>query len=238
MTATNPNDFKLFISKLSKEQLKNTWLFPIRQDRKNPECPSGTILKNNLSFRLEPYQAIKRLKSGQNVGIYALTGGLMFLDLDVEKGKMKASQEFLSKINPSFCVKTRNGGLQYYYLNDGLYDNQVIKENGVTIGELRTDWYYVVAVGSYVLPDENATQDGEGTYRIIHSLPIASFNGLSGYVLKRLEEKDTTTILTAKKTVQTEISINEHNKRLSDQKKTTRILSKEDIQNLRKRFKK
>jgi hypothetical protein len=103
----------------------------------------------------------------------------MFLDLDVKNEKLLASQGILDSIalNPTLTIQTRNGGIQKYYINDGEYNNQVIKENGIPIGELRTDWYYVVSVGSYVIPDEH-TNGGDGTYRIKEHIALNRFNGL------------------------------------------------------------
>jgi hypothetical protein len=197
MALTNVKDFKELLNIIPKEVLKQVWFFPIKQDRKNPDVPSGTILKGNLAYRLSHYDAINRLKWGKNVGIYALKGGLMFLDLDVKNGKLLSSQSFLDTIalNTTLTIQTRNGGIQKYYLNDGEYNNQVIKENGIAIGELRTDWFYVVSVGSYVIPDENA-MGGDGTYRISEKYNgVSKFNGLP-IILKRGEiKKDETKII-------------------------------------------
>lgn len=128
MTATNPADFIKLLSRIPKEKFKNIWFLPIRQDKKNPETPKGTILKGNKAYRISPSNCIRRLKFGKNVGIYALNGGLMFLDIDVEKGKIKASEEFLSHIPKTFTVRSRNGGLQFYFWNDGTWANLVLKE--------------------------------------------------------------------------------------------------------------
>ena len=156
MSLTNPKDFKLLYSLIPKQRRENVWFFPLRANQKNPDCPGGTILKGNLKYRLGFDEALQRLSWGSNVGIYAISGGLMFLDLDVRGGKLLASQSFLDALDSKYKtlkIKTRNGGFQYYFLNDGKYKNQVLKENNVVIGELRTDWFYVVSVGSYVEPD-------------------------------------------------------------------------------------
>lgn len=184
MALTNPKDFKELINILPKDVLKNTWFFPLKQDRKNPDVPPGTILKGNLAYRLSYYDAINRLKWGKNVGIYALTGGLMFLDLDVKNSNFIASYELIYKILdiPTISVKTRNGGLQKYFLNEGKYPSQLIKENGVIVGELRTNWQYVVSVGSYVTPDEHSNH-GDGTYRLNAKkcyMQLLSFENIPG----------------------------------------------------------
>ena len=177
MTITKPDDFKKLLPNIPEERYKNIWFFPVRQDRKNPDVPSETILKGNTAYRLTVRDCLTRLKAGKNIGIYALTGGLMFLDIDVQDGKLKASKEFMKQIPDTFTVKSRNGGYQFYYLNEGNYPNQIIKENDIEVGELRTDWYYVVGVGSYVNPDEN-NADGNGIYHIEKNISVTSFHSL------------------------------------------------------------
>lgn len=211
MALTNVSDFKELLEVIPKNIMDKVWFFPIKQDRKNPDVPSGTILKGNLAYRLSKYDAINRLKWGKNVGIYALTGGLMFLDLDVKNGKIIASQNILDSVslNPTPTIQTRNGGIQKYYLNGGEYNNQVIKENGVPIGELRTDWYYVVSVGSYVIPDEHSC--GDGTYRLSGECrEINSFNGLPG-ISTRDEVKKTDNIKTFNRPEAESISLQNYN---------------------------
>jgi hypothetical protein len=217
MSLTNPTDFQTLLSLIPKNRRENVWLFPIRSNRKNPEVPSGTILKANNAYRLSPSEAIHRLKWGSNVGIYAIYGGLMFLDLDISKGKLLASQSFLDALdltNKTLTIKTRNGGFQYYFLNDGLFPNQVLKENNITIGELRTDWYYVVSVGSFVNPDKNSIGI-DGTYRIIRNEPISQFQAFGDYFKKNEKVKKDETITFSKKTKKTDISLEEYDKNLA-----------------------
>lgn len=167
MSLTHYKDFQEVLNILPESVLKNTLFFPIRQDSKNPDVPAGTDMKTNTSIYLNKYDAIKRLKWGKNVGIYALPGGLMFLDLDVKNGEFLVSTELREKINdlPTITIQTRNGGMQKYFLNEGKYGNQLISENGKIIGELRTNWQYVVSVGSYV-PQDDQARSGDGTYRL------------------------------------------------------------------------
>lgn len=180
MALTNPKDFEILMKLIPPVVEKNIWFFPIRQDRKNPDVPGGTILKENAAYRMTKYESLKRLKWGKNIGMYALPGGLMFLDLDVRDGKLLASQRFLEilELNPTLTIKSRNGGIQKYFLNIGLYANQLLKEGGVIIGELRTNWQYVVAVGSHVDPDEHCRGEPDGTYRIQMKCPISQFHGI------------------------------------------------------------
>ena len=181
MTLTKPSDFKTFEQIIPKSRREHVWFFPIRGSRKTPDCPIGTVLKNNADMRITRTEVEKRLQWGQNYGIYALPGGLMFLDLDTdEHGCIKASKEFREQIPKTFTVITRSGGLHYYFLNDGLYPNQVIYEDKTAIGELRTDWYYIVGVGSYVDP---------GQYHIFHEDIITNFSHIEGIRKHGEEEK-------------------------------------------------
>jgi hypothetical protein len=231
MTITKPDDFKKLLPNIPDERFKNIWFFPVRQDRKNPDVPPGTILKGNTAYRLTAKDAYQRLKSGKNIGIYALPAGLMFLDIDVKDGKTKASKEFIKQIPETFTVKTRNGGYQYYYLNESKYSNQIIKEHGIEIGELRTNWYYVVGVGSFVTPDEN-NFDGNGIYHIEHNVSVTSFHGLENYITKgNIQETEIKTF--SKKTEdKDEIRIEDYNKKISESGKQKRKLCAAELRYL------
>ena len=147
---TNPKEFDVMCGLIPKPRRENIWYFPIRQNTKVPEVPKGTILKNNLSYRLSRIEADKRLHWGSNIGIYALSGGLMFVDFDTdEMGCFLASKEYRDQFNETFTVLTPSKGIHLYYLNDGEYPNQNLYEGDIQVGELRTDWFYVVAVGSF-----------------------------------------------------------------------------------------
>lgn len=232
MTATNVTDFKKFITLIPQDILKSVWFFPLRQDRKNPDVPGGTVLKGNLAYRLDVKSCVYRLKQGKNFGIYGLPGGLMFLDIDVSGGHIIATKWFIEQIPPTFTVRTRNGGYQYYYMNRGLYPNQIIKENGVQVGELRTNWYYVVGVGSYVTPDKD-NKDGDGTYRIIHNAPIGDFSGMEGYIFKG-NTIDDTKRFTGATHKDSMVSLEDYNKNLVEKGKTKRrVLNKDGIEALK-----
>ena len=228
MSLTNPKDFKTLYSLIPHEKRDKVWCFPIRSGKKNPEVPAGTVLKGNLSYRLSYAEALTRLQWGSNVGIYAISGGLMFLDLDVSGKKLLASRGFLDALeskNTTLKIKTRNGGFQYYFWNEGIFPNQVLKENGVQIGELRTDWYYVVGVGSYVAPDENSIGD-DGTYRIIREEPISQFCPFGDYFKKNDEiRKDDVKTFVKKTETKDSISLEIYKQRLEDQGKVRRKMT-------------
>lgn len=224
---TNPKDFVTLWALIPKNKRKNIWFFTIRQNKKNPDVPSGTVLKGNMAYRLDFNEALHRMKWGSNVGIYAITGGLMFLDLDVSEGKLLASESFLSTLEsiPTLTIKTRNGGIQKYFWNNGEYPNQLIKENDITIGELRTDWYYVVSVGSHVEPDEHCRGEQDGTYRIIEEQPISDFKGFGDYFKKNEEVKKEELKTFSKKTDSGAIQLEEYLKNIEQKGKHRREAS-------------
>jgi hypothetical protein len=180
MANTNPKDFLTFSDIIPKEISQNIWIVPIRTNAKLPDVPKGTVLKGNMAYRLTPSEAYARLKNGSNIGLYAIPRGLMFIDLDVKDGKILASPGLISQLDwmQTTKIQTRNGGFQYYFLNTQKYDTQLLKENGIVIGELRNNWSYVVGIGSYVDTDAH-NQGGDGTYRLISALAPAEFSGLN-----------------------------------------------------------
>ena len=144
MSLTNSVAFRTLINtRIPADRIQKIWIIPLRQNDKRPDVRNGDSWKLNESYRLSVRDAANRLKSGKNIGLVALPGGIMFLDIDVENGKLKASDEILEMLPETFTVKSRNGGYQLYFLDDGFYDNQLFRCDTVEIGELRTDWQYV-----------------------------------------------------------------------------------------------
>lgn len=184
---TNHGDFQKLLSHISDDMKNNVWFLPIRGAKKIPDVPKGTQLKGNKYYKLTSSAVIKRLRNGQNAGIYALSGGLMFLDIDVKDGKVQAP-DLLKAIPETFTVQSRNGGFQYFFLNAGLYDNQELIVDGNHAGELRTNWQYVVCPGSYVTPDVHAAA-GDGTYRVLKDTEISEFEGaITEHFIKNTEK--------------------------------------------------
>jgi hypothetical protein len=233
MSLTNPKDFQTLLSLIPKERRENVWMIPIRANNKLPDVPAGTKLHDaiqggNEAYRLSFSETLHRLKWGSNYAIYALPGGLCFLDLDAKDGKLLASQDFLDALEsiPTLTIRTSNGGIHKYFLNNGEYPNQSLKnEQGEEIWSFRGDWYYVLGAGSHATPiDENSKYDG--TYRIIEERPIAQFQGFGDYFKKNEEVEDKELKTFSKKTdKKDEISIEEHNKTLAAKGKSRRLIS-------------
>jgi hypothetical protein len=178
MINTKPEEFKRFLEIIPSDILANIWFIPLRAKTKDPDVPKGEKLKDP-KYHLMPEAALKRIEAGQNVGIYALENGVMMVDVDAYKGILGLPQEPLQKIKHTLTIRTRNGGRQFYYINKGEFPkNHIIKYANKKIGEIRSNWYYGLAPGSYVKPDTNAMLDGDGVYTIIDNSPPATFEAL------------------------------------------------------------
>jgi hypothetical protein len=136
-------------------------LIPIRPNNKIPDVPQGQSWKNP-QYHLTPQQAITRLKQGGNIGIIA-HDWLCIVDLD------DPAKYTLEK--PTLTITTRSGALHKYYLNDGTIENSVGKNSLAKCGEVRAEWQYVLAPGSYVPPENNT---GTGLYHITTNTPPAT----------------------------------------------------------------
>ncbi len=143
---------------------KTPILIPVKCNCKKPDVPQGESWKE-AKYHLTPQQAVERLKMGKNVGIVA-TDWLVIVDLD-------DPQKYTLQIE-TLTVQTRNGKLHKYFLNAGDVKNAVGKKTLAKCGEVRADWQYVLAAGSYVPTDEGAHANANGLYRVINCMPAAS----------------------------------------------------------------
>lgn len=164
MTNTNFNEIKKLFRHIPRTVLKNVSFIELHNGTKIP-FSRFKEKENWLTY----YQVKDRMHSGSNIAVLARQNGLMFLDIDSdEDGNLKASEEFIEGIPKTFTVQTRSNGNHYYFLNENKYPNQLVYEKGVEIGELRTNWQYVVAPGSWVDPAQ---------YTVLCDYPIAKLEG-------------------------------------------------------------
>jgi putative DNA primase/helicase len=151
VAATCAEEFSRFLALLPQVPV----LIPIRRFGKEPDVSAGMSWKNPDCY-LTPEQALQRLQQGGNVGVVA-HDWLCIVDLD-NPAKYTLEKETLT-------VKTRSGALHKYYINDGSVENAVGKNTLARCGEVRAEWQYVLAPGSYVPPDQDNTE-GTGLYHI------------------------------------------------------------------------
>jgi len=162
MTATSYPEFKKLFDRIPKERLPFVHFIPIR-------CGSKVPIGNwKGKAHLTLYECKDVLKTGGNIAVAGIPKGLMFLDIDIKEYPNGIPKELQDKIPNTFTVKTRSGGLHYYFLNNGDWDNQKFNIDGKEVGELRTNWQYIIACGSWVEPE---------TYRCINDVPINQFIG-------------------------------------------------------------
>ena len=195
MTATSYKEFKLLFDRIPKDRLPFVHFIPIR-------CGSKVPIGNwKGKVHLSLYECKNVLKTGGNIAVAGIPKGLMFLDIDI-KNFPNGIPKFIQDMIPStFTVKSRSGGRHYYFLNNGEYDNQKFimlskdkcieydsmeiktKEDllkymnliHIEVGELRTNWQYVVACGSWVEPE---------TYRCINEYPMTDFENVNTSIHK------------------------------------------------------
>lgn len=163
MTATNFNEFKKLFNRIPKDRLPFVHFIPLRTGTKVP------IGNWKGKAHLNLYEVKNAMGFGGNIAVAGISKGLMFLDIDTDySGNIKMPLFLLDSIPNTFRVKTRSGGLHFYFLNNGEWDNQKFIYQGLEIGELRTNWQYVVSAGSWVEPE---------TYRVVNDVPILDFTG-------------------------------------------------------------
>jgi len=156
---TNTQEFEKWISLLPFPP----WLIPLQKSSKVPDIPAGESWKDE-KWRLTIDQARERLKNGLNVGVVAVND-YVFWDHDNPE-KFNFPVETLT-------VMTRNGRLHKYYVNSGDVKNADGKGKYKGCGEIRAEWKYVVAPGSYVPLDKDAKPEATGLYKIVNVAPPA-----------------------------------------------------------------
>jgi len=154
---TNPEEFIKFLSYVPFEP----YLIPLVKNGKEPDVPFGESWKDP-KYKLTGGQATERLKQDLNVGVVATEKDLVLFDFD-DPEKFVFPKETLT-------VKTRNGKLHKYFLNSGDVKNADGKGQYTKCGEVRANWKYVVAPGSYVPSD---VEGCDGVYHVIKERPLA-----------------------------------------------------------------
>lgn len=141
----------------------NPYLFPCVKNGKEPDIPKDESWKDE-KWHLTVEQARERLKSGLNVGVVAV-GDYVFWDHDnLEKFNFPVE---------TLTVMTRSGKLHKYFVNSGDVKNADGKGQYKGCGEIRAEWKYVVAPGSYVPPGDDAQPEATGLYRVVNAEPPA-----------------------------------------------------------------
>jgi hypothetical protein len=161
---TDPAQFRVWLSLIPEGIRDKLLLIPIARCDKLPDVRPGDSWKDPR-YRLTPEQALERLEAGKNVGVVGTNGTLAVLDIERENVP-EAEGHLPPDLKGTLAVRTRNGGLHLYYLNAGVPNRDLIV-GGRRLVEVRADWRYVLAPGSYV-PSETG---GDGIYRVVNAKP-------------------------------------------------------------------
>jgi len=167
-------------------------LVPLKRHDKSPDTSRGKILNEDKTAVNEPYRltretAIEWMKAGNNVGCYGTPDTLLFLDIDIDRGRTVYPDEKVQQLidqQDTFTDLTRTGGYQLTYLSDGSTGNPHHYFNNVDAGEVRREWQYVVCPGSFVPKNKKFkandmkgyTKNATGYYSVVRNAPIKKFD--------------------------------------------------------------
>jgi hypothetical protein len=162
---TQPQEFSRWLNCIPGEKRADLYFIPIVRGGKEPDVPRDTSWKAP-EFRLSEDLAIQRLTRGGNVGFvprHDLAAG------DVDNVERCIELDLIPKpLDQTLTGQTRDGKPHLYFLDDGL-ENRDFLEHGEKILELRVNWRYVLAPGSYVPPTPGSR--GDGLYRVVNECP-------------------------------------------------------------------
>jgi P4 family phage/plasmid primase-like protien len=82
--------------------------------------------------------------------------------------------EKFTLLKKTLTVQTRNGSIHKYYSNSGDIKNSVGKNSLAKCGEVRAEWQYVLAPGSYVPKDLDAPKHATGLYQIVEETQLTT----------------------------------------------------------------
>ncbi len=169
MASTNPEEFKRFHILLVRGAPKGymPFYFPLEQNGKDPR--KNISWKNNRKTFGEAYYLMKK---GFNIGIAATSNDpLVIVDID--------DLEQVPTIKPTLQTTSRKriGLHNYFFSSDGSAKKNIATKDA---GEVRANWQYVVAPGSFVpcsqeeidrIPENEKVNAGK--YTLNNELPVS-----------------------------------------------------------------
>ena len=161
-------EFTKFSSLLT-PHIPQPWFFKLSVGNKNPlpgKSYPGYSWKHP-DARLTTESAAEWMKQGGNIGI-AATADDPLVNMDVDGGKIH-----LSEVKPTLMVCTRSRiGVHAFYLCQHPKIPNIPTDDA---GEVRANWQYVVAAGSYVETDPakvpREERENAGYYTVINPVP-------------------------------------------------------------------
>lgn len=131
---------------------------PVRREKKSPDLPKGHSWKNER-HRFSREEARTWLEEGGNIGFVARKD-LAVMDID---DRRKAENLLENRLWNTLTVSTRSGGNHLYFVNGGVENSDVPE-----VIEVRANWRYVLAPGSFVDPGNSG---GNGLYQVAEERP-------------------------------------------------------------------
>jgi len=145
------------------------WYFRCERGSKAPDTTFGSW--KDESARLSPAEATQWMADGGNVGIAGTDDDrLVNVDIDDE------DTTTITDLKPTLIARSRSrtGVHAWYFREEGADIPNIPTDEA---GEVRADWQFVVAPGSYVETDPTAVPTGErddaGYYTIERDEPVA-----------------------------------------------------------------
>jgi len=155
MSEPRPDEFIEFLDLLTQDAPSGyePWLFRVETASKAPDLTYGSW--KDESARLNRDEAIRWMQSGGNVGIAGRPDDpLINVDIDDEDATT------IDDLKPTLIARSRSRtGVHAWYFEAAGADIPNIPTDDA--GEVRANWQYVVAPGSYVETDTDAVPDDE-----------------------------------------------------------------------------
>jgi len=178
MTEPRPEEFIGFLDLLTQDAPRGykPWLFRVEAGSKAPDLSYGSWKDERA--RLDRDEAIRWMQSGGNVGIAGRPDGpLINVDIDDEDATT------IDDLKPTLIARSRSRtGIHAWYFEAAGADIPNIPTDEA--GEVRANWQYVVAPGSYVETDDDDVPDGErehaGYYTVERADAVTSLRCTAG----------------------------------------------------------
>jgi hypothetical protein len=154
--------------------------------RENEKTPHGGMSWKGRTFSFDYGRELIE-KKNYNIAAVAHTDGVVFMDIDLTAGKFSIPESVVNELIEHYdtlTIKTKSGGIQLYFINDGLTKyfvdngyaaNPKLMYQGKDSGEIRTNQQYVLFPGSYVPLDydkKGHTKGATGMYTVIRDRPL------------------------------------------------------------------
>jgi P4 family phage/plasmid primase-like protien len=172
MSDTRPDELVHFLELLTEDAPADyePWLFRVEAGSKAPDLSFGSWKDDDA--RMSQDEAVRWMQNGGNVGIAGRPEDrLVNVDIDDEDETTPAD------LKDTLIARSRSRtGIHAWYFEADDADVPNIPTDDA--GEVRANWQYVVAPGSYVETDADAVPDGEradaGYYTVEAEEPVAT----------------------------------------------------------------